>query len=386
TTRAPSRAHMMATCFPIPEVEPVTRTRSPAKRMVGASCLGRGADAELSEDRRGVEIHPLAHDGVAAVLEEEERRHRTSELASRSRRAEERTAMRAEQIELDDDRIVGMPQGQDLVPLVRERGARRLVVPANGLLTVEDLAGGNQLVARMAERREGGVELAAVLRFHVAANDHLATVTEVTGGLGHQHCQLARRRAARVAGLPGAYPAARSPFAGGFDLPEEHARRCARRRPVAPPRPSELRPRARACPRLAPREGRVEGRAAPAPEARGEPHRRHPGRARDVHAARGPGPEPRQHLGRISDPAGRAGAGRDGARARPALSDVCAYGVSVSQASRGTTRTGPNRDSSAGRISAALPTTTMATSSGPGMWRSAALLASFGVTAATRDT
>src|SRR5262245_65992197 len=96
-----------------------------------------------------------------------------------------------------------MPQGQDLVPLVRERGARRLVVPANGLLAVEDLAGGNQLVARMAERREGGVELAAGLRFHVAANDHLATGTEGTGGVGRQRGQLARPRAARVGALPG---------------------------------------------------------------------------------------------------------------------------------------------------------------------------------------
>ena len=60
--------------------------------------------------------------------------------------------------------------------------------------------------------------------------------------------------------------------------------------------------------------------------------------------------------------------------------------MSVSQSWGVTTRTVPKRDSSAGRSSAALPTTTIATAFGSGIQRAAAALAMAGVTAATRDS
>src|SRR5262249_31832317 len=60
-TRAPSRAHRMATCLPMPDVEPVTRTRSPASRMARRSeAVGRLQLRVLGGQHLGQVHHHLA--------------------------------------------------------------------------------------------------------------------------------------------------------------------------------------------------------------------------------------------------------------------------------------------------------------------------------------
>ena len=82
--------------------------------------------------------------------------------------------MGAEQVELDDDGVVGVMDDVDDVALVGECGARGGVVAADRFLAVVHLAGGDQLVARVREGSQGHVELVAVFRFHVLAHHHLA--------------------------------------------------------------------------------------------------------------------------------------------------------------------------------------------------------------------
>src|SRR5262245_64609450 len=142
---------------------PRSRWRPPASR---------GCEAELPEDGRGVEVDALAGDAVA--VEQEERHHPARELATRRRHATERSTVRAEQVELDHDRVVGVVDRLDDVPLVGEGGARGRVVAADGLLAVVDLARGDQLVARTGERPKRRLEVVAVLRLHVLPDDRLA--------------------------------------------------------------------------------------------------------------------------------------------------------------------------------------------------------------------
>ena len=75
---------------------------------------------------------------------------------------------------LDQHRVVGVMQGQQLVALVGESGAGVLEVLHDLLGSVVDLAGGDQLVPRVVKGVERVVELVAVLGVHVLAHDRLA--------------------------------------------------------------------------------------------------------------------------------------------------------------------------------------------------------------------
>src|SRR5439155_8363285 len=112
------------------------RTRPPGRSWT---------DAELAEDRRGVEVDALADDQLA--VEEEEGDHAAGEGAPRGWNAAQRTAVGAEQVELDDDGVVGVMDDVDDVALVGECRARGGVVAADRFLAVVHLAGGDQLVA-----------------------------------------------------------------------------------------------------------------------------------------------------------------------------------------------------------------------------------------------
>src|SRR5262245_42426561 len=100
-TRAPSRAHRMAVCWPIPEVDPVTRTRSPASRIgrsasepVGGLQLGvlggqhlRQAHHHLALLPGGVVLHlAVDHVDAAAVGDGLEHLLREQHLRSEERR------------------------------------------------------------------------------------------------------------------------------------------------------------------------------------------------------------------------------------------------------------------------------------------------------------
>ena len=90
--------------------------------------------------------------------------------------APQRAEMRAEQIELHDHRVLGMVQRDQLVALVWKRGAALVEVAQHLLLPVVYVAGGDQLVARMLERRHRRVEVVPVLRLHVLAHERFAAL------------------------------------------------------------------------------------------------------------------------------------------------------------------------------------------------------------------
>src|SRR5258708_14180090 len=91
--------------------------------------------------------------------------------------------MCAEHVELDDDGVVGVIHRDELVALVRESAAALGKVPADLRFAVEDVARGDELVARMRERPDGGVEVLAVLRVHVLEHDGLAPLARSTTSL-----------------------------------------------------------------------------------------------------------------------------------------------------------------------------------------------------------
>src|SRR5262249_47305612 len=135
-------------------------------------------DAELAQDGGGVEVDPLAGEAVPAAPEDEESDHGAAELTPRRERAEESPALGPEQVELDDHRIVRVPQRAQLVALVGERRARRRVVLLHRLRAVEHLTRGHDLVARVREGRERGGEVLVILRLHVLADDRLAAIAQ----------------------------------------------------------------------------------------------------------------------------------------------------------------------------------------------------------------
>jgi hypothetical protein len=69
-------------------------------------------------------------------------------------------------------------QRDQLVALVRKRRARVLEVAHHLLGPVVHLAGGDDLVPRVAERPERHVELVTVLGLHVLAHDGLTALPE----------------------------------------------------------------------------------------------------------------------------------------------------------------------------------------------------------------
>ena len=83
------------------------------------------------------------------------------------------------QVGFDDHRLVGVMEGDQLVALVGERGARLLEVARHLVGAVEDVARADQLVARVVEGRERGVELVPVLGLHVLDNELLAPATKL---------------------------------------------------------------------------------------------------------------------------------------------------------------------------------------------------------------
>src|SRR5947208_5923188 len=126
------------------------------------SCLLRaGHEPELREDAHLVEVDALAADALA--VEEEEGGHAGAEVPAGGRHPAQRPEVGPEQIELDDHSVVGVVERDQLVALIREGGARLLVVAAHGRLAVVDIARGDDLVARMLEGPDRRVEVVPVL-------------------------------------------------------------------------------------------------------------------------------------------------------------------------------------------------------------------------------
>jgi hypothetical protein len=78
------------------------------------------------------------------------------------------------QVELGDDRAVGVVQRDQLVALVGERRARLSEVGHDLLRPVVHVAGRDDLVPRVAERAERRLEVVLVLRLHVLAHHRFA--------------------------------------------------------------------------------------------------------------------------------------------------------------------------------------------------------------------
>ena len=111
--------------------------------------------------------------------------------------------MSAEQIELGDDRVLGVMQCDELVALVWKRGAGLGEVPTNLRLAVVDVARGDDLVARVREGSDRRVEVVVVLGLHVLAHDGLAALAQLGGGwgraeVGHGALLALLRRRVRV--------------------------------------------------------------------------------------------------------------------------------------------------------------------------------------------
>ena len=88
------------------------------------------------------------------------------------------------QVRLDDHRVVGVVQRDQLVSLVGKGGAGLLEVPGHLLRAVVDLAGAHQLVAGMVEGRDRRLVVVTVLRLHVLDHELLARATQL---LAHGH-------------------------------------------------------------------------------------------------------------------------------------------------------------------------------------------------------
>ena len=106
----------------------------------------------------------------------------------------ERPEVGAEQVELDDDGVVAVVQGDELVALIGERRARPPEVLAHLVLAVEHLTGADELVAGVGEGRHGGLHVAAVLGRHVLADRRLPPRPQVGRRRGRRQ---RRRRAPR---------------------------------------------------------------------------------------------------------------------------------------------------------------------------------------------
>jgi hypothetical protein len=105
---------------------------------------------QLFEQGETVEVDPFAHQ-VLGLVEDEVPGHSHPESAAGGRDRAERAAVRAKQPELDDHRVVAVPQGDDLVVLVREGDAGVVVVAAHGTFAIVHGHGRDQLVVRVRE-------------------------------------------------------------------------------------------------------------------------------------------------------------------------------------------------------------------------------------------
>ena len=97
--------------------------------------------------------------------------------------------MGAEQVELDDHRVVAVAQRDHLVPLVGERDSGVVVVAAHRRVAVVDGLRQNDLVARVREGRQDRVPLLSDLVAEVVEHDLLAMRTNFFGDHG---CSLRR--------------------------------------------------------------------------------------------------------------------------------------------------------------------------------------------------
>lgn len=82
------------------------------------------------------------------------------------------------QVELDDHTGIGVMEGDHLIALVGEGGPRIVEVAAHGLLPIEDIARGHDLVTGVTERAQRGLEVVLVLRLHVFADERLAPLAQ----------------------------------------------------------------------------------------------------------------------------------------------------------------------------------------------------------------
>jgi hypothetical protein len=87
--------------------------------------------------------------------------------------------VRALQVELRYDGIVGVMERDQLVALVGERRARLLEIARDRHLAVMHVARRDDLVARMVKRAHRGVEVVPVLRLHVLAHGRLALAAQI---------------------------------------------------------------------------------------------------------------------------------------------------------------------------------------------------------------
>ena len=86
--------------------------------------------------------------------------------------------MGAKQIELGDQSVVCVVKGDELVALVRKRGPGLSEVATDLGLTIEDISGCDDLVARMRKGRDRRIEVVVVLGLHVLAHDSLSALTQ----------------------------------------------------------------------------------------------------------------------------------------------------------------------------------------------------------------
>lgn len=117
---------------------------------------------ELLEHRQGVVVDALAEQ-VLVLVEQEVGGHPDTEPVAGRRDRAEGAEVGAHQPELDDHRVLAVPQGDELVVLVREGGPGEVVVAADRPLPVVDRHQRHEFVARMRERGQDVVPLLAAL-------------------------------------------------------------------------------------------------------------------------------------------------------------------------------------------------------------------------------
>src|SRR3954465_3557117 len=180
----------------LPDDAPADRPRVRDQGLDTAGDAQRVAsDAELAQDGQLVEVDALA--GQLVAIELEDREDRQLELPARGRQAAQRALVGASHDGLDEDGIVGVVQRQELVALIREGSTGVVVVAGHLLGAVVDLPGGDQLVARVTEGVERGVELVPVLRVHVLTDD-LPALLPPCGAQGHGYLPITRRTMLRL--------------------------------------------------------------------------------------------------------------------------------------------------------------------------------------------
>ena len=106
------------------------------------------ATPDLGHQAGRVEVDAFVDDAVA--VEEEHRDDRHPERLTRRRQPVELAEIGSQQVEFDDDRIVGDVEADVVVALVGEGGPGGPVVPHDLVVAVEDLTGGHDLVVRVA--------------------------------------------------------------------------------------------------------------------------------------------------------------------------------------------------------------------------------------------